>query len=251
MAKHKINLKKISTLPPDSVSEAHARKKCEEWTIKLADIQQRLFAQRQFSVLVIIQGMDASGKDGAVKNVFSGLNPAGCRVKSFKKPTEEEDAHDFLWRIHRECPEQGMIQIFNRSHYEDILVPSVHQLADSEALLFRLKAIHHFEELLVRSNTIVLKFYLHVSESEQKKRIDERKTDPHKRWKYQEADIIETRHRDRYMEVYNDLLNNPGVVPWNVVPADKNWYKNYIILKTILDTLSLYSIHYPQIEIED
>jgi polyphosphate kinase 2 (PPK2 family) len=103
----------------------------------------------------------------------------------------------------------------------------------------------------VRSNTIVLKFYLHVSESEQKKRIDERKTDPHKRWKYQEADIIETRHRDRYMEVYNDLLNNPGVVPWNVVPADKNWYKNYIILKTILDTLSLYSIHYPQIEIED
>lgn len=247
----KINLRKISSLPPSGISEDLARSKSQEWIKKLTVIQQKLYAQRQFSVLVIIQGMDASGKDGAVKNVFSGLNPAGCRVKSFKKPTEEEEAHDFLWRIHRECPEKGMIQIFNRSQYEDILVPSVHQLADKEELLFRLKAIHHFEELLVKSNTIVLKFYLHVSEQEQRKRIDERKTDPHKRWKYQKADIIETRHRERYMDVYDDLLNNPGLVPWHVVPADKNWYKNYLILKTILDTLSPYPIHYPQGEIED
>jgi PPK2 family polyphosphate:nucleotide phosphotransferase len=251
MSKQKINLRKISSLPPDSITEENARKKCEEWAEKLADIQQKLFAQRQFAVLVVIQGMDASGKDGAVKHVFSGLNPAGCRVKSFKVPTEEEAGHDFLWRIHRECPEKGMIQIFNRSHYEDILVPTVHRLANKDELEFRLKAIHHFEDLLEKSGTILVKFYLHVSEKEQLARINERKTDPHKRWKYQKADIIETRHREAYLDVYQDLIGNPGTVPWEIVPADKNWYKNYCLLKSILEKLESFPIHFPHVELED
>lgn len=242
-------LKNFSTLPPDHIEEEDAAEKCKDWIEALTHLQEKLMAQQKFAVLIIIQGMDASGKDGAIKKVFSGVNPAGCRVKSFKVPTAEEAAHDFLWRIHKECPEKGFIQIFNRSHYEDILVPSVHALLPHKVLDFRLKAIHQFEKLLVESGTIVLKFYLHVSEKEQLARINERIVNPHKRWKYQKADLLETSLRDQYLKVYQHLIDDAGTVPWHVVPSDKNWYKNYFLLKTIVEELNKYPIHFPEIEL--
>lgn len=245
MTDDRIDLHKLSTLPPAEVKEKEVREKTVQLLQQLKDFQAKLYAQAKYAVLVIVQGMDASGKDGAVKNVFSGVNPAGCRVKSFKVPTEEERKHDFLWRIHRECPEKGMIQIFNRSHYEDILVPSVYKLLDKDVIKKRFGAINAFEKLLKDHDTIIFKFYLHVSEKEQLERINERLTDPMKRWKYQEEDIVETRHRGEYMHVYEKIFRHCDEVPWTIVPSDKNWYKNYYILHTIVKELSRYDIRYP------
>lgn len=213
----------------------------------MADIQDRLFAQHRYSVLLIFQGMDASGKDGAIKHVFSGVNPAGCRVKSFKVPTQEEAGHDFLWRIHKECPEKGMIQIFNRSHYEDVLVPWVHKKFSKSELKKRMDVINEFEQLLVRSGTIVLKFYLHISDSEQEKRIEERKKNPDKLWKYDKSDDTERLVRSRYQEAYEAIFEHCSKIPWRIIPSDKKWYKNHRILEAILDELENYKIDYPSI----
>lgn len=240
-------LHKVSSLPPTDVSESEIRQLLPQRIKKLAEIQDKLYAQKKYAVLVIFQGMDASGKDGAVKHVFSGVNPAGCKVKSFKVPTEEEASHDFLWRIHRECPERGMIQIFNRSHYEDVLVPFVHKQLDKEAIRERMEAINHFEDLLIKNQTIVFKFYLHVSENEQLNRINERLEKPEKRWKYQASDIIETRHREDYLKIYQKLMKTCQVVPWTIIPSDKNWYKNFLIVETLLQRLQSLDIHYPPV----
>lgn len=241
------SLHKVSSLPPPDVSETEIRQILPQRIKKLAEIQDKLFAQKKYAVLVIFQGMDASGKDGAVKHVFSGVNPAGCKVKSFKVPTEEEVSHDFLWRIHKECPEKGMIQIFNRSHYEDILVPTVHKQLEKSVIYERMKAINHFEDLLVKSQTIIFKFFLHVSEKEQRSRINARLEKPEKRWKYQASDIIETRHRESYLKVYQKLMQTCQVVPWTIIPSDKNWYKNYLIVETLLQRLEPLDIYYPPI----
>jgi len=245
MAKKLTSLKNISALPHDSVDEKKCRVAIPDQVLKLAELQDKFYAQGKYSLLVIFQGMDASGKDGAVRQVFSGINPAGCNVKSFKVPTEEEMNHDFLWRIHKVCPQKGMIQIFNRSHYEDILVPSVHRLLPPEKINARYADINAFEHLLVQNGTILLKFFLHVSEEEQMARIGERKTNPHKRWKYQEADIKETVLRKDYLKTYDSIFKNCSLTKWHIVPADKNWYKNYFILKHILEELDKYDIHYP------
>lgn len=245
----RINLNKLGTLPPDFISEKEVKMKMPDRIGQLAKIQDRLFAQGKYSLLVILQGMDASGKDGAVKHVFSGVNPSGCRVKSFKVPTLEESRHDFLWRIHKECPENGMIQIFNRSHYEDVLVPSVHKLLEKKKILERMEDINRFENLLVKNNTILLKFFLHVSKEEQMQRINERIHKPEKRWKYQESDIIETRHREEQLKAYQMIFQHCSHEPWFIIPSDKNWYKNYLIVETILEKLNQFSIRYPEIRI--
>ena len=204
------------------------------------------YAEGKHSVLVVIQGMDASGKDGVTRNVFSIMNPQGVVVTSYKAPTAEELAHDFLWRIHRHAPAKGMIGIFNRSHYEDILVTRVHKWCDDELAKKRMRAINDFEKLLTEHNsTVVLKFYLHISKEEQKQRLDERIKDPTKQWKYNENDFKEAKLWKDYMAMYEDCFENCSDIPWTIVPSDQNWYKEHIIAKKLRDALKDLNMQFP------
>lgn len=246
----KIKLADISTLPKDKITKEEAAKESIKLTEKLAEIQNKLYAQKKYDVLIILQGMDASGKDSAVEHVFSGINPAGCKVKSFKVPTEEELAHHFLWRISKECPEKGMIQIFNRSQYEDILVSSVNKLVDDKLIKARCEEINCFEGGLVRNNTILMKFYLHVSHDEQVERLQARKTNEYKRWKYQKEDILAISKHNDFAKVYEYIFDHCAeAAPWKIIPADKKWYKNYAILSEIVEQLQQYEIHYPKVDL--
>jgi PPK2 family polyphosphate:nucleotide phosphotransferase len=227
----------LSTLPPEDADETIIRAEIPELQRKLQLLQLKIYARAQYGILIILQGLDASGKDGAVRQVFSGVNPAGCRVKSFKVPSEEESKHDFLWRIHQECPEKGMIQIFNRSHYEDVLVPGVRRLLTNSDLSKRIRAINDFEKLLLEQNTILIKFFLHVSEDEQLQRINQRKTDPEKLWKYQESDLKEIALRKKYLRVYDKIFLSSRTLPWHIIPADRKWFRNYLILKELVKVL--------------
>lgn len=251
MSNKTTHLNSISTNPPENVSKKEIQSEIRRLGNELAEIQQKLFAQKEYALLVIFQGMDASGKDGAVRNVFSKVNPAGCRVKSFSVPTELEDSHDFLWRVHNVCPERGMIKVFNRSHYEDILVPTVQNYATPEQINQRIKAINCFETLLIQNHTIILKYFLHVSEDEQKERIQERITEPTKRWKYEESDIHASNQRSEYLSIYERILKDCTVAPWQIVPSDKKWYRNYFILNSLVKELNNYDIHYPKIKLDD
>lgn len=246
----KIKLSGISTSPEEKIIKEEAAAISAKLNKKLAEIQDKLYAQKKYDVLIILQGMDASGKDSAVKHVFSGINPAGCRVKSFKAPTEEELAHHFLWRVSKECPEKGMIQIFNRSQYEDILVPSINKLIDKEQFKDRCEEINVFEKGLVRNNTILIKFYLHISHEKQLEKLQIRKTDEYKRWKYQQEDIVAISKHDEYAAIYEDIFEQcTQAAAWNIIPADKKWYKNYAILNEIVQKLEKYEIHFPKVEL--
>lgn len=190
--------------------------------------------------------MDASGKDGVIRNVLGNMNPQGVRVASFKVPTEEEFAHDFLWRIHQHAPAKGFIQIFNRSHYEDVLVTRVHGLVDDELAKKRFVAINGFEQLLQeQNNTVILKFYLHVSAEVQAERLQERTTDPEKKWKYNSKDFAEAKLRTKYIDCYEDCFRNCNKPEWTIVPSDQNWYKEYIISKKLRDTLKNLKMKFP------
>lgn len=178
-----------------------------------------------------MQGMDASGKDGAIRDVFKGVNPMGVRVFSFKKPTEEELDHDFLWRIHKCTPPKGMMHVFNRSHYEDVLIVRVHKWIDEKTVKKRFKIINAFEELLQERGTAILKFYLHISQEEQQKRFLERQTNPAKMWKFNHQDLEEAKLWNDYMDCYEDVFEECNEVPWNIIPADHNFYKEYLIAK--------------------
>lgn len=246
-----INLNTISTNPPDSFSKKETNAESRILGTELAELQRKLFAQEKYALLVIFQGMDASGKDGAVRNVFSKVNPAGCRVTSFSVPTRLEAKHDFLWRVHHVCPERGMIKVFNRSHYEDILVPTVENYATPEEIDQRIEAINCFERLLLNSSTIILKYFLHVSEEEQISRIKKRKIQPNKRWKYEESDVRATQQREHYLQVYERIFKECDVEPWHIVPADKKWYRNYYVLKTLMGKLNSYDIDYPKINMDE
>ena len=174
------------------------------------------------------------------------LNPQGVMVQSYKAPTAEELAHDFLWRIHKHAPAKGMIQIFNRSHYEDILVTRVHKMIDDETAHKRMKAINDFEELLIKhNNTLILKFYLHVSPKEQHERLEERINDATKQWKYNEKDFVEAKLWEDYMKAYEDCFKNCNKITWTIVPADQNWYKEYIVASTLCDALKKLKMQYP------
>jgi len=245
----KISLKNTDTRAPEKLDKEKTKKEIEQILISLDELQNLLYAESQHSLLVIIQGMDASGKDGAIRNVFGKLNPQGVEVKSFKAPTAEELAHDFLWRIHRHTPPKGIIQIFNRSHYEDILVTRVHKWIDDATAKKRMEAINDFEKLLKQhNNTAILKFYLHVSPEKQLERLNERIRDPKKQWKYNENDFSESRLWDIYMEMYEDCFEHCDYIPWTIVPADQNWYKDYIIASKILETLKNFDMKYPGIK---
>lgn len=210
--------------------------------------QHKLFAEHRRSVLIILQGMDASGKDGVIKQIFSSVNPQGVSVASFKKPSPLELSHDFLWRIHNEMPAKGFIKIFNRSHYEDILVPYVQDKLSIEDIAARIKIINALEEHLVLENTVILKFYLHISKTEQKKRLDERLTNPLKQWKYSSADFATRQYWDKYMKAYQMIFKECNKVKWHIIPADKNWYKEYLVAKKVAETLTEMKLQLPKID---
>lgn len=241
-----IKLSAISTRAPKNFNKEKTKAKTEKLLEEMDELQNLLIAESKHSMLVIIQGMDASGKDGALRDVFGSLNPLGISVSSWKAPTPEELSHDFLWRIHQEAPAKGMIKIFNRSHYEDILITRVHQWCDDATAQKRIKAINDFEQLLtVHNNTKILKFYLHISEKEQQERLRERLHDPRKMWKYNEKDFDEAKLWKNYMKYYEEAFNKCKAVPWTIVPSDQNWYKEYIIAKNVVDSLQSLSMQYP------
>ena len=242
----KTELAGIDTRAPKDFDKLATKEKINKILEELNELQNLLYAEGKHSVLIVIQGMDASGKDGVIRNVFGKLNPQGVMVKSFKAPTAEELSHDFLWRIHSHAPAKGMIQIFNRSHYEDILITRVHKWCDDETAKKRMKAINNFEKLLAEhNNTIILKFYLHISRDEQQGRLQERIKDPAKQWKYNENDFAEAKLWKEYMTMYEDCFENCNDIPWTVVPADQNWYKEYIIAKQLRDALTGLKMQYP------
>jgi len=241
-----IELKKISTRAPKDWDKEETKKKTARILEELDELQNLLFAEGKHSVLVVIQGMDAGGKDGLIRNVLGNMNPQGVKVKSYKAPTEEELSHDFLWRIHQQVPGKGMIQVFNRSHYEDILVTRVHKWCDDATAKKRMKAINDFEELLQEHNhTHILKFYLHISPEEQQERLHERLKDPAKMWKYNEKDFEEAKLWDIYMQMYEECFENCNKIPWTIVPADQNWYKEYIVASQLHDLLQSLDMQFP------
>lgn len=242
----KISLKDLSTRAPKDLDKGKAKEKTAKMLLELDELQNLLYAEGKHSVLVVIQGMDAAGKDGAIRAVFGNLNPQGVAVKSFKAPTPEELSHDFLWRVHKATPGKGMIQIFNRSHYEDILITRVHKWCDDNTAHKRMKAINDFEHLLQNhADTHILKFYLHLSPEEQQERLVERIRDPAKQWKYNENDFVEAKLWDLYMAAYEDCFEHCNEVPWTIVPSDQNWYKEYLITKALYDLLKGLDMQYP------
>jgi PPK2 family polyphosphate:nucleotide phosphotransferase len=242
----KIKLDDIDTRAPKSFDKQETKTTILQLLEELDELQNLLYAENKHSVLVVIQGMDASGKDGVIRNVFGHLNPQGVLVKSYKAPSAEELSHDFLWRIHSHAPAKGMIQLFNRSHYEDILITRVHRWCDDKTAGKRMKAINDFEKLLTEhNNTHILKFYLHISPTEQQGRLNERLNDKRKQWKYNENDFTEAKLWNEYMKMYEDCFENCNDVPWTIVPADQNWYKEYIIAKQLRDTLAGLNMQYP------
>ncbi|MCB9288476.1 MAG: polyphosphate kinase [Lewinellaceae bacterium] len=240
-----IKLSEIPTTPPPDVDEDKLKDKTDKLVERLGELQKVMFAEQKHSALVIFQGMDASGKDGAVKHVFKECHAQGIQVYSFKKPTDEEFAHDFLWRVHKQVPRRGMIQIFNRSHYEDILIQRVHSWIDDKRAEKRMNAINAFEELLAFDNhTVIFKFYLHISYSQQEKELKERIRERDKNWKHNPNDWKEREHWDDYMRCYEYAINKSSI-PWTIVPVDERWYRNYIVAKTIVDQLEKLNMEYP------
>ncbi|MBK8442455.1 MAG: polyphosphate kinase [Sphingobacteriales bacterium] len=242
-------LSKISTKPDSNIKaqKETLEEQAEELKDELSELQNKMFAQQQRALLVILQGMDASGKDGVVRKAFGKVNPAGCVVQSFKRPTDIEMAHDFLWRVHQVVPAKGYIGIFNRSHYEDVLVQRVHKWVDMDTVRRRFEHINHFEQLLEDNGTKVLKFYMHISKDEQLKRLQERLDKPEKRWKHNEGDWKEREFWSDYMEAYEDVFEHCSpALPWYIVPSDDNWYKEFTVLKTVVETLRTMDLAYPQ-----
>ncbi len=242
-----IKLKDIDTKYTGKQEKEEGEKELEKLKKKLELLQHLMYAEGKRSLLVVLQGMDASGKDGLIRNVFTGVNPQGCNVKSFKAPTEIERGHDFMWRINQCLPAKGMFQVFNRSHYEDILYPTVHKTFDKKEIERRYKVINNFESHLQDSGTIILKFYLHISREEQAERLQLRVDDPTKHWKYNSADQIEAEKWDKYMETYERIFDKCSKdIPWVIVPADTKWHRNIIIAQKIVDTLEALKMEYPK-----
>ncbi|MBV6441013.1 MAG: polyphosphate kinase [Haliscomenobacteraceae bacterium CHB4] len=241
-----IKLSEISTLPPKGFKKDALKDKTAKLVKRLGELQHLLYAEAKHSVLIVLQGMDASGKDGAVRRVFSECTIAGLDLASFKKPTEAEFAHDFLWRVHKCVPEKGTLTIFNRSHYEDILIQRVHGWIDMKRVQTRMAAINAFEDLLKHdNNTLIFKFYMHISSEEQEEQLRQRLEDPAKFWKHKEADWEERKLWDKYMEAYEYAINN-STTPWHICPVDKRWYRDYFIAKTLVEGLEKLDMQLPK-----
>ncbi len=216
----------------------------------LADLGYRLYAENRRSLLLVLQGMDTAGKDGTIRHVMRGFNPQSCQVTSFKQPGVDELAHDFLWRINRAAPRKGFIGIFNRSHYEDVLVVRVHNLVPKDEWQSRYERINQFEKMLAEGGTTIVKVFLHISKQEQQRRLQSRLDDPKKRWKFSQADLQERRYWDDYQRAYEAAMTrcNAKHAPWHIVPANRKWYRNLIISRILRKTLEKMAPQYPPAE---
>lgn len=227
--------------------KAKAKSDADDLIAKLDQLQERLYANGSRALLIILQGMDTSGKDGTIKNVMSGVNPQGCRVASFKTPSEKELGYDFLWRVHQEVPPKGYIGIFNRSHYEDVLITQVHGWVSSQVVTQRFDQINEFEEMLAENGTTILKLFLHISKDEQKERLIERIRNPEKRWKFSEGDLEERKLWNEYMNAFEGVLSATSTphAPWYVVPANRKWYRNLVVAELVVQVLSAMNLSTP------
>ena len=232
----------------DGLKEKQAENRLDELNRRLEALQELLYAEGKHKVLVVLQAMDTGGKDGVVRHVFDGVNPQGVRVASFGRPTEEELAHDYLWRVHRHTPGAGQMVIFNRSHYEDVLVVRVHGLVPETVWGRRYEQINEWERLLAEEGTTILKFYLHLSPEEQAERLAARRDDPTKRWKFSRGDLEERKLWSAYMAAYQDMLSRTSTpwAPWYVVPADRKWVRNLVVAATLVEALEGLQMAYPQ-----
>jgi PPK2 family polyphosphate:nucleotide phosphotransferase len=224
-----------------------ARDELKELNAKLDSLQERLYADGRHRVLVVLQGMDTAGKGGTIRRVFEGVNPSGVRVAAFKAPTEPELAHDFLWRVHPQVPRDGELVIFDRSHYEDVLIVRVRSLVPEERWRARYRHIREFEQLLVDEGTTILKFFLHISADEQRERLQSRLDDPKKHWKFRVADLDERKLWDDYQVAFEDAIKETSTpqAPWIVVPADHKWFRDVVVCRTLIDTLESLDLTYP------
>jgi PPK2 family polyphosphate:nucleotide phosphotransferase len=245
----KLKLSKSNSSEKGNFKNREEAKEANEKNLrKLSELQEVLYAESKRSLLVVLQAMDAGGKDGAISHIFSGVNPQGCAVTSFKSPSTLERSHDFLWRVHAHAPARGMIGIFNRSHYEDVLVVRVHNLVPKEVWSKRYDHIYNFEKMLADEGTTILKFFLHISRDEQKKRLQARLDDKQKLWKFNIGDLAERKLWNNYMEAFEDAMEKTSAkhAPWYVVPSDRKWFRNWVISDTIVRTLKGMDLKYPK-----
>ncbi|MDD5627435.1 MAG: polyphosphate kinase 2 family protein [Elusimicrobia bacterium] len=229
-----------------------AKDRLEDDQREMDELQQKLYAEGKRSVLIVIQAMDTGGKDGTIRWVLTGLNPQGVKVSSFKKPTAQEAKHSFLWRIKKALPGKGMIGVFNRSHYEDILVPTVYKTFSAEEVAKRYDTINAFEKKLAENGTVILKFFLNISKDEQKARLQERLDDPDKNWKFSEADLETRKHWDEFQRAYGQVLARTSTpwAPWHVIPANKKWYRNYAVARIIKEAMQRMDPRYPKVSFD-
>ncbi len=244
----KIKLAEIDPADTANLAKDAAKTILTKNVERMAKLQEVLYAEGKHTLLIVLQAMDAGGKDGTIRSIMSGVNPQGVTVTSFKAPTAEELAHDFLWRVHQAVPGRGMIGIFNRSHYEDVLIVRVKNLVPKKVWQTRFEHINNFEQLLVDSGVTILKFYLHISKEEQKERLQARLDEPDKRWKFNPGDLAERARWDDYMQAFEDVFEkcSTKAAPWYIVPADKKWYRNVLISETIVNTLEGLEMKYPE-----
>lgn len=244
-----MNLQDIPTSPPEGFTKKETKKETDKLARRIAELQHLIYAEGEKAVLIVFQGMDSSGKDGATRKIFKYCSPSGIWAHAFKKPTELEFAHDFLWRAHKIAPRKGHISIFNRSHYEDILIQRVHNWIDEDRVNMRIDAINAWERLLMEdNNTTIIKFYMHLSKERQEEKLQERIDDPTKNWKHNPNDWKEREYWDEYMRCYEDAIDRCNVAPWVIAPVDKRWYRDYFIAKHVLGVLEKLEINLPVIE---
>jgi PPK2 family polyphosphate:nucleotide phosphotransferase len=242
----------LSAIDPASTPDAPGDKEATKEAMKelrkeIGALQVPLYAEKKQSLLVVLQALDGGGKDGTIRHVFKGVNPQGCRVTSFKQPSDRELAHDFLWRVHQAAPEHGEIGVFNRSHYEDVLIVRVHNLVPEPVWRPRYRIINDFEHNLAAAGTRIVKFFLHISPEEQQRRFQRRKDRPDKRWKYNEADAEEAKYWDDYQAAFRDAISQTSTAeaPWYVIPADHKWYRNWAVASVLVDTLKEMDPQFP------
>jgi PPK2 family polyphosphate:nucleotide phosphotransferase len=250
---NKVELEKIDVnFKPDGLRRDEAEEKTRELTRELRDLQHLMYAEDRRSLLIVLQGRDAAGKDGTIRNLFGPMNPQGTRVTSFKVPSKEELAHDFLWRCHDAAPKRGTVGIFNRSHYEDVLVVRVHDLVPKKIWSKSYDHINAFEHLLADNGTVILKFYLHIDREEQLERFGKRINNPKKNWKISDADYTERPFWDAYTQAFEDALSKCSTshAPWFVIPANRKWARNLVIADIVADALRNLEMRYPEPEVD-
>jgi len=244
---------RLSDVNPNDTSgfegkDEDEQKESKKLNEKLRQLQEMLYAEHEQKVLVVLQAMDTGGKDGVINRVFQGVNPQGVRVAHFKEPTPEELDHGFLWREHKQVPGKGDLTIFNRSHYEGVLIERVHKIVPEEVWKNRYRQINDFERLLAEEDVTILKFFLHIDKDEQKKRLQQRLDDPSKRWKFSGEDLPERKFWNQYMEAYEDALNKTSTdfAPWYLIPANHKWYRDLVVSQIIVKAMEKMDLHYPK-----